>query len=635
MNITDILKSSLHKAIKILIPVIFLGSIIAWGYREEWIAWWHGIYKLAIFAGVCVLTYMGILLFEQKFTQGTTSMTRASFWLNMLLMAAISLLYLNIWSSPLQLPVTTLGSTGFIFLLFALLGRWCLVIWIPFLYIQIVQAVSFSRLGVRFSSGIFAEIIHASHAEIMSFVTFQNILAIILAFFVAFATGILQYRTIRKIGRTCLAKYGFVLLACFYFLLAFVPHNSRISLIPYPVEETHLLISAGDLAIDQDVHTLLLVKQLPSPADSPSESPLISKVKGVVCILHIGESVLANHLQINGYHRSTTPWLSRQKDLINFPRCTSLYHQTTSAIIGILTDGAREEANNELFGPVAPKIGIVADLFEKHGFYTGMLAALDSIHQKHQKYRYTYGEVMQICTRRLDTLMEAPGGRMTQANQLLDLCRKHPDENMFIILNNEGSHSPFFSFNSKSPAFTPYDNTSFCTNPQPHKQEITNAYDNTIVELDAYVQRIAEGLKGRAFLYIYVSDHGEFLGENDKWGRSWIFSERDSVKGLQAYRKSTGSQVGMFILPSEEWLQLHPHFQTAAQQLKANSGMTVCHAHIFDTVLGLFGISSSHYDARWDLTSPLVQEYKGAQPSTAPQQYKLRQFPCRAGDMRD
>ena len=83
--------------------------------------------------------------------------------------------------------------------------------------------------------------------------------------------------------------------------------------------------------------------------------------------------------------------------------------------------------------------------------------------------------------------------------------------------------------------------------------------------LDAYIQRIAEGLKGRPFVYIYVSDHGEFLGEDDKWGRTWIFSERDSVSGLQAYRRSAGSQVGMFILPSDEWLHLHPHFQRAGQ----------------------------------------------------------------------
>ena len=622
MNTTDLLKTSSYKAIKILIPLSLLGAAIAWGFREEWIAWWHGVYQLAIYAGICVLAYMGIVLFEQKFTQGTTSMSGAIFWFNLLLTGAISLLHLSVWASPLQLPVTTLGNYGFILLLFALLGRWSLVVWVPFLYIQIIQAVSFSRLGVRFSSGIFAEIMHASHAEIMSFVTFQNIFGLVMAFLVATATGILQYRTLRKIGRTCLAKYSFVLLACFYILLAFVPHNSRISLIPYPIEETYLLVSAGDLAKDQDIHTLLLVKQLPSPADAPSKAPVISDIKGVVCILHIGESVLANHLQINGYHRPTTPWLNKQKTLINFPNCISLYHQTTSAIIGILTDGAREEANKELFGPVAPKIGIVADLFEKHGFYTGMLAAEDSIHQKSKKNRYTFGEVMQICTQRLDTLMEAPGSRMTQTNQLLDLCSKHPDENMFIILNNEGSHGPFYSFSTESSAFTPYNKTDFYTNPRLYKQEILNAYDNTIVELDSYIQRIAEGLKGRPFIYIYVSDHGEFLGEDDKWGRTWIFSERDSVTGLRAYRQSAGSRVGMFILPSEECLQLHPHFQTAAQQLNANSGMTVSHAHIFDTVLGLFGISSYHYDAKWDLSSPQAQEYKGTKPPTAPRLYK-------------
>ena len=622
MNVIDLHKKTSFKVIKIFLLIFLLGLITAWGYRENWIAWWHGVYKLTICASVCVAAALGIKIFGERHDTKTVHMSRPVFWLNILLSCAISFLYLSIWKEPLQIPVTAIGNAGFIFLLFALLGRWSLVIWTPFVYIQIIQTVSYSRLGVRFSSGIFAEIMHASHAEIMSFITFQNVTGLILAFLVALVTGILQYKTLCKSSRLNLAKSGFILLACFYVLLAFIPHNKRISLIPYPAEEAYMLISAGDLAIDQDIHTLLLVKQLPSPADSPSKAPVISGIKGAVCILHIGESVLASHLQVNGYHRPTTPWLNKQQFLINFPCCISLYHQTTSAIIGILTDGAREEASHEVFGPVAPKVGIVADLFEKHGFYTGMLTGEDSIHQKNQECKYTFGEVMQISTRQLDILQEAPGKQMTQTDQLLDLCRKHPDENMFIILNNEGSHGPFYSFDSKSAAFTPYNSTAFYTNPQSHCKEIINAYDNTIVYLDAYIQRIAEGLKGRPFVYIYVSDHGEFLGEDDKWGRTWIFSERDSVAGLQAYRRSAGSQVGMFILPSDEWVQLHPHFQAAAQQLRANCSMTVSHAHIFDTLLGLFGISSPHYDAKWDLSSPDVQEYKGAQPPTAPQLYK-------------
>ena len=622
MNIAVLIRNSSYRFIRILFILMLIGSIIAWGYRNEWISWWHGIYKLALCAGACIAAAIGIQVYRQRSISKADFMPQPILWLNILLSVAVSSLYLSVWEEPLQLPITALGCAGFIFLLFAILGRWCLVLWIPFLYIQIIQAVSFSRLGVRFSSGIFAEIMHASHAEIINFVTFQNISGLILAVFAAFAAGILHYRVVRKCNRYCLAKTGFILLSCFYVLLAFVPHNNRISLIPYPAQETHALVTAGDLAIDQDAHTLLLVTKLPSPADAPSTAPVISEVTGTICILHIGESVLANHLQLNGYHRSTTPWLSKQQNLINFPRCISLYHQTTSAIIGILTDGAREEARHEVFGPVVPKVGIVADLFEKHGFYTGMLTGHDSIHQKNTKIKYTFGETMQICTRRLDTLQEAPGRRMTQASQLLDLCSKHPDENIFIILNNEGSHGPFFSYDHKSPAFTPHNNTAFYTNPRSHQEEIINSYDNTIVYLDSYVQRIAEGLKGRPFIYIYVSDHGEFLGEDGKWGRCWVFSERDSASGLQAYRSSSGSHVGMFILPSDEWLQLHPHFQAAAQQLKVNSNMTVSHAHIFDTVLGLFGISSTHYDAKWDLCSPSAQEYRGTQPPRTP-------LPCR------
>lgn len=52
--------------------------------------------------------------------------------------------------------------------------------------------------------------------------------------------------------------------------------------------------------------------------------------------------------------------------------------------------------------------------------------------------------------------------------------------------------------------------------PKAHLDETINAYDNSIVDLDASVHRMISRLKDRPAIYFYCSDHGVALGEKGK-----------------------------------------------------------------------------------------------------------------------
>jgi len=49
------------------------------------------------------------------------------------------------------------------------------------------------------------------------------------------------------------------------------------------------------------------------------------------------------------------------------------------------------------------------------------------------------------------------------------------------------------------------------------KEEIINSYDSTILYMDFFVSSIINLVKHENCILIYISDHGELLGENNQW----------------------------------------------------------------------------------------------------------------------
>jgi lipid A ethanolaminephosphotransferase len=87
-----------------------------------------------------------------------------------------------------------------------------------------------------------------------------------------------------------------------------------------------------------------------------------------------------------------------------------------------------------------------------------------------------------------------------------------------LVLHTLGSHGPAYSrrYPPQFAVFKPY-----CEKTSPQEctdEEVSNAYDNTIVYTDYIISQLIERLKSRredidSFL-LYASDHGESLGEN-------------------------------------------------------------------------------------------------------------------------
>jgi glucan phosphoethanolaminetransferase (alkaline phosphatase superfamily) len=227
-------------------------------------------------------------------------------------------------------------------------------------------------------------------------------------------------------------------------------------------------------------------------------------------IFILGESLTPNHMSLFGYERSTTPFLRTQLDNPNF-----LYRRGLSG--GVSTDIAVAFFLNMGFGDVgslkaAKGTHCLFKLAKAKRFTTHFLSA-----QSAEQLRYI---APYLCASSLDDYRSlediSPGFANEQAVDdkvlLPELARLVAFEGpQFVMLHQRGSHAPW---ERRSRAA----NRKF-----PHDSKV-NHYDNSVIEFDLFMRDLDQVLRRskKKILVIYVSDHGEALGEEGKWGHGQL-----------------------------------------------------------------------------------------------------------------
>ncbi len=498
--------------------------------------------------------------------------------------------------------VSAFCSLGVLCLLWALLRHYALLFWVPFAFVEMVQHGAFRQYGMHINRPpVLAEMFEASHEEVMVYLTPLNVSLMVMVLLLSIALAWAQKRLLRRVPRLPLANMGMLSLLLAGGALAVSSPEDKSEHNLWPVYEACMIpanIRGANLLNDE---TEQYVKALPSPADKPSSLATLGGQEGLVVVLHIGESVRADRLSLNGYTnagRSTTPWLCSQQEsraLINFRDCISAAPHTCTALISMMTDARRQFTHpNADFGA---KAGSVLDLFAANRF------SVYSFFGTEERQVLKYDTVISALTNCSRERFNAPGNPHTILPTVDRVLAENPQQNLVLFFNNEGSHVPFGHYEHDSAPFLPAE--PCLSNPVAHAEAVNNAYDNTIHYTDAFIRQVVEKMAGRPFIYIYVSDHGEYLGHDGLWGRGGV-SER--------YHSTSGSRVGMFVITSPEFEALHPHFAEAVQNLRTHADMTVGHEHLYHTLLGVVGIESPYYQAELDLSSEAPQPYNGPQP---------------------
>ncbi len=579
-----------------LILVLMLCAAIP---LASWSTGWvhlEGLYASAILVPLLLLYYLWA-----RRAQVSLRLPLGSFLLLLALAWAYNLIA-NIahLAYPDLLVSNLLMTMGCLALLWGLLRTWSLLYWLPVLFIGMLEIFIYLQYGSTINSLIIAEVLETSPDDAKAYITPKGILATCLILALLPLIGVITRLILKRRTRPELIFHGLLLgtLSCLISLLPQEQNAGR-----WPLDESIKLGLATHEAISHNIATIREVQRLPSPSLKASSLPLFQGDEGIVLVVHIGESLLANRMSLNGYKRKTTPYLDSNPRLINFPHCIAAASETSQAHITILTNARRSIKHPD--SAMRASTGSVFDLFVAQGF------KLYSFFGRKVTQQLKHDRVMKLLSRGASKQYYNQGLFAESSTHLkahLDEIDKSPDaqQNQLLFICNEGSHTPFNHYDKDNPPFTP--TIDSFNDPQAQSIAINNAYDNTVHYTDSFIHTLLQHLAGRPYLYLYISDHGELLGENGIWGRGALGDRED------LYLKSSACHIGMFVIASPELEVLHPHLSQSLAQLRQNRHLIVSHEHIFHTLLGIMKLQSPYYEQKLDLASPHVTPYSGEHP---------------------
>jgi len=303
--------------------------------------------------------------------------------------------------------------------------------------------------------------------------------------------------------------------------------------------------------------------------------------KPLVLVLVVGETARAANFSLGGYARDTNPLL-RQKGVYYFTDVESCGTATATSLPCMFSELPREEFK---LGPARYRDSVL-DILQRAGVAVSWID-----NQSGCKW---------VCDRVPSERASAYDIESCAAGECLDeallrvMDRKLPQaaRDGLITLHAMGSHGPAYyrRVPKERRVFEPVCDTeriNTCSD-----EKIVNTYDNTIVYTDyilaGLIDRLAADQQRVDTVLLYVSDHGESLGESGLYlhGQPWMVAPRvqKQVPMLLWFSSGAPARLGL-----------------NTDCLRAELGSKASHDNLSHTMLGLFDVTTSVYRPALDL----------------------------------
>ncbi|NCT71420.1 MAG: phosphoethanolamine--lipid A transferase [Xanthomonadaceae bacterium] len=311
------------------------------------------------------------------------------------------------------------------------------------------------------------------------------------------------------------------------------------------------------------------------------QSPAAAMRRPRLLVLVVGETARAANWGLNGYARQTTPELAK-RDVLNFPHVTACGSSTEVSLPCMFSPWGREHydekeiRSHQSLLHVLQRAG-VATLWRDN--QSGCKGVCDGLPVEDLHARTDAG----LCNgkRCYDGIL---------LSGLADAARGHKRDQV-IVLHMLGNHGPTYSerypaaFGVYSPVCATSD-LERCT-----RAQIANAYDNALRYTDHVLASAIDQLKGLEdydTALLYVSDHGESLGEKGLYlhGMPYAIAPREQLE-----------------VPMVAWFSPGWRASTTldAACLRRQAVGTRSHDDLFHTVLGLTDVKTALYRPDHDI----------------------------------
>ncbi|WP_156162127.1 phosphoethanolamine transferase [Pseudomonas sp. MRSN 12121] len=321
----------------------------------------------------------------------------------------------------------------------------------------------------------------------------------------------------------------------------------------------------------------------PIGQDAVMSAQASGREKKSLMILVVGETARADHFSLNGYARDTNPELAKL-DIINFTQVHSCGTSTAVSVPCMFSMFPREDYSDK-----------------KGKTYEGLLDVLQRAGVQVlwlDNNSDCKGTCLRVPNRDIPKTQPSPfcDGKNCLDEALLVDLQQYIDSlagNAIIVLHADGSHGPeYYERYPKSlERFTPICHTNqlgSCSS-----EELVNVYDNTILYTDHFLARVVELLKRNQQRYdtsmLYVSDHGESLGENGLYLHAAPYAlapqAQTHVPMVMWFGDKTLGDLGI---------------QRDCLQGKSDQP-DLSHDNLFHSLLGLFEVRTELYQPQLDI----------------------------------
>jgi lipid A ethanolaminephosphotransferase len=350
------------------------------------------------------------------------------------------------------------------------------------------------------------------------------------------------------------------------------------------INPTNYLFSLKSVILKSIESANVIAKPIETDAQRISSATDDNKPNLVIMVL--GETARSMNFSLNGYQRDTNPRLAKQ-DIINFQDVSSCGTATAVSVPCLFSKFSRKQFNHDKGIAFENVLDVIKNanydvLWRDNN--TGCQGTCkriefeDLAHKTDPRFCENDNCIDDILLDGLQTIVDAKDGSGIK--------------DRFIILHQKGNHGPTYHrrYPKEFEVFKPACKTNqlrTCT-----QQEVVNAYDNAILYTDYFLDETINFLKKNSDKYntamMYVSDHGESLGENNLYlhGLPYIIAPD--------YQKK---------VPMMLWLS--NNLQDTAEINKScvanKSQATFSHDNVFSSMLGLLSIQTDVRDTKLDL----------------------------------
>ena len=325
----------------------------------------------------------------------------------------------------------------------------------------------------------------------------------------------------------------------------------------YVIGLTRLYLEASE---EQEIQTLLPLAHFISDQD-------VNQKKVVVLV--IGEAARSDNFSLYGYTKNTNPLLEKQNVLAlkNSYSCATYTTASLKCILSHTGDNGAFSTNYEVLPSYLLRHDV--DVIWRSNNWGEPRIKVTS---------YTHaGELRKTC--------KGPGCPYDEAllHGLVERIESSKKRNILVILHQKGSHGP--AYNKNYPAefrkFLPECDTvdlQKCS-----QQALVNAYDNTILYTDHFLNRtvnILKNMSGASTMMMYVSDHGESLGEYNLYLHGTPYSVAPDVQ----------KKIPFLLWMSDAFISSQNISQETLKQRTSHS-----QNNVFHSVMGAFNMRSDIY----------------------------------------